>query len=156
MLAPAATIGGLSLLTLALHVRDPHEHGSWGLCPSAAMGFYCPGCGGLRAVNDLTHGDVGAALSSNIARHAAHPGGHVGLLGSVASGSWQGRPSRTTRCWSPAGRWSPAVTVAVVFAVVRNLSVGAWLAPGEPACSVGCSRSSCPATPDAIEDDRGR
>ena len=30
------------------------------------MGFYCPGCGGLRAVHDLTHGDVGAALSSNI------------------------------------------------------------------------------------------
>ena len=30
------------------------------------MGIYCPGCGGLRAVNDLTNGDVGAALSSNI------------------------------------------------------------------------------------------
>ena len=45
MLAPALTIGGLGLATLALHLRDPHAHGSWGLCPSAAIGIYCPGCG---------------------------------------------------------------------------------------------------------------
>ena len=66
MLAPAATIGGLALATLALHVRDPHSSGTWGYCPTALLGFSCPGCGGLRAVNDLTNGDVGAALSSNI------------------------------------------------------------------------------------------
>ena len=30
------------------------------------MGVYCPGCGGLRAVNDLTNGDLGAAASSNL------------------------------------------------------------------------------------------
>ena len=54
MLAPALTIGGLSLATLALHLRDPHSSGTWGYCPSALLGFSCPGCGGLRAVNDLT------------------------------------------------------------------------------------------------------
>ena len=80
MLAPAATIGALSLATLALHLRDPHEHGSWGFCPSAAIGFYCPGCGGLRAVNDLTHGDVGAALSSNILVTLMIPLVSLGLL----------------------------------------------------------------------------
>ena len=66
VLAPALTIGGLALATVALHVRDPHQHGAWGLCPSAAMGVYCPGCGGLRAVNDLTNAHVGAAASSNL------------------------------------------------------------------------------------------
>ncbi len=62
--APLVTIGGLGLATLALHLRDPHVGGSWGICPSAAMGFWCPGCGGLRAVNDLTHGEVASAASS--------------------------------------------------------------------------------------------
>ncbi len=64
---PAATFGGLAIATAALHFRDPHIDGSWGLCPSAAIfGIYCPGCGGLRAVNDLTHGDLGSAASSNL------------------------------------------------------------------------------------------
>src|SRR5688572_20271930 len=71
--APAFTTGGLAAATLALHLRDPHEQNSWGLCPSAALGFWCPGCGGLRAVNDLTHGEVGAALSSNLLLVVAMP-----------------------------------------------------------------------------------
>ena len=32
----------------------------------AITGRPCPGCGGLRAVNDLTNGDVAGALSSNL------------------------------------------------------------------------------------------
>ena len=37
MVPPAAVIGGLAAASLALHLRDPHEQGSWGLCPSAAV-----------------------------------------------------------------------------------------------------------------------
>jgi uncharacterized protein DUF2752 len=127
MVAPLATIGGLSVATLALHLRDPHSHGSWGLCPSAAMGFYCPGCGGLRAVNDLTNGHVGAALSSNILVTLLVPVG-VFLLARWALDGWQGRTrevdaARVTRVTIALG------VVAVVFAVVRNLAFGAWLAP---------------------------
>lgn len=62
VLGAAVTAG----LTVALHFRDPHQSGSWGFCPSAAMGVYCPGCGGLRAVNDLTNFDLVAAASSNL------------------------------------------------------------------------------------------
>jgi len=126
MLAPALTIGGLALATLALHVRDPHQHGSWGLCPSAALGVYCPGCGGLRAVNDLTNGDLGAAASSNLLLVALLPLA-VFLLGRWAVDRWTGRVRephpRLTRTflWSLAG-------VAVVFVVLRNLP-GSWLAP---------------------------
>ena len=51
----------------ALHVRDPHVTHSWGVCPLYAVtGVYCPGCGGLRGVNDLTNGNLGAAASSNL------------------------------------------------------------------------------------------
>jgi len=127
MLAPATTIGTLSLLTLALHVRDPHQHGSWGLCPSAALGIYCPGCGGLRAVNDLTHGDVGAALSSNILVTLMIPVAVV-LLALWAVDRWRGHTRVVA--WT---RLRPVVvslvTVMLVFAVVRNTGSGAWLAP---------------------------
>ena len=127
MLAPAATIGALSLLTLALHLRDPHQHGSWGLCPSAALGIYCPGCGGLRAVNDLTNGDVGAALSSNILVTLLIPVGVV-LLALWAVDRWRGHTRSV-----PWTRLRPIVislvTVMFVFAVVRNTGSGAWLAP---------------------------
>ena len=127
ILAPGLTIGGLALATLALHVRDPHQDGSWGLCPSAAMGVYCPGCGGLRAVNDLTNGDVGAALSSNVLVTLMIPVAMV-LLGIWAVDRWQGRSRHLS--WH---RLRPAViafvVVAVVFTVLRNTAMGAWLAP---------------------------
>src|SRR3954449_5945916 len=64
---PLLLAGGLLAASVALHVRDPHQSGSWGYCPWLILtGTYCPGCGGLRAVNDLTDGDVAAAASSNL------------------------------------------------------------------------------------------
>jgi hypothetical protein len=126
ILAPAATIGALSLATLALRLRDPHESGSWGFCPSAAMGLYCPGCGGLRAVNDLTHGQLGAAASSNLLLIVAMPV-VVFLLGRWCLDAWTGRVrDHSIRL---AG-WSTAVVLVamVAFTVARNLP-GAWLAP---------------------------
>jgi hypothetical protein len=125
---PLLTIGGLSAATLALHVRDPHERYSWGLCPSAALGLDCPGCGGLRAVNDLTHGEVGAALSSNLLVTVLVPVAAV-LLGLWAVDRWRGRgPRWEGRPWL---RPAAVVFLAVValFTVARNLAFGAWLAP---------------------------
>jgi hypothetical protein len=127
MLAPAATIGALSLATLALHVRDPHSSGTWGFCPSAAMGWYCPGCGGLRAVNDLTNGQVGAALSSNIMVTLLIPVVVAGLL-LWTSDRWRGR-SRDLDGATVTKATIAFAAVAVTFSVVRNLAFGAWLAP---------------------------
>lgn len=125
--APALTIGGLAAATVALHVRDPHEQYSWGLCPSAALGFWCPGCGGLRAVNDLTNGQVGAALSSNLLLVVAMPFAIVALA-LWAADRWRGVPS--TIPWARLKPLVPVLVVVVVaFAVVRNLAFGAWLAP---------------------------
>jgi hypothetical protein len=127
MLAPAATIGGLTAATLALHLRDPHGSGTWGYCPSALLGFSCPGCGGLRAVNDLTNGDVGAALSSNLVVTVMIPVA-VLLLALWTVDRWRGH--RRHVAWS---RLRPVVyafvTVLVVFTVLRNTGPGAWLAP---------------------------
>ncbi|MFC7497507.1 MULTISPECIES: DUF2752 domain-containing protein [unclassified Nocardioides] len=124
---PALVLGGLGLATLALHVRDPHESGSWGFCPSAALGIYCPGCGGLRAVNDLTNADLGAAASSNLLFVALLPL-LVFLLGRWALDRWTGRvrvpDARRTQVFLVG-----AGIVALAFTVLRNVAAGSWLAP---------------------------
>ncbi|WP_028654374.1 DUF2752 domain-containing protein [Nocardioides sp. J54] len=127
MVPPVAVAGGLAAATLALYLRDPHDRGSWGMCPTAAMGFSCPGCGGLRAVNDLGNLELGAAASSNLLFVLSLP-----FIAWVflrwTRGRWTGRR------WEPSDR-SLAVAgitvgvLMVVFTVVRNLPAGAWLAP---------------------------
>lgn len=137
--SPLLVAGATGTLVLALHVRDPHASGSWGVCPWLLLtGTWCPGCGSLRAVHDLTDGDVAAAASSNLLLVLALP---VVVLLWVR---W------TRRAWSgleeaPSGAVpSSAVAVsprraqvlvalfavvAVVFGVLRNLPGGSWLAP---------------------------
>lgn len=126
--APVVLAGGVLAASVLLHVRDPHQSGSWGFCPWLLLtGTYCPGCGGLRAVNDLTHGDVAAAASSNLLFVGSIPL-LVVLWGRWLTDRWRGvRRSVST---SRAVAWVVVfVAVAVTFWVVRNLSVGAWLAP---------------------------
>jgi hypothetical protein len=127
MLAPAYLVGGLGLATLALHLRDPHDAYSWGFCPSAALGASCPGCGGLRAVNDLTNLRFADAASSNLALVVAIP------LAIVAIVCWSVARWRGTTVHAPARVRIPAVVLAVVlvvgFTVLRNTAAGAWLAP---------------------------
>jgi len=123
---PLATITGLAAATLALYVRDPHASGSWGYCPISLLGFYCPGCGGLRAVNDLTHGDLAGAVSSNALLILAMPFA-VFLLARWAVDAWQGR-QRGLPTLSSWPMLSVVIGLITVFALVRNLP-GSWLAP---------------------------
>ena len=117
------------MATVALHLRDPHVSGSWGICPLAAVtGIYCPGCGGLRAVNDLTHGDLAGAAASNLLLVVLLPAA-VFLLGRWALDAWHGRRRELP---PPRVVTLQAVVLGVVllvFMVVRNLPAGAWLAP---------------------------
>jgi hypothetical protein len=90
-------------------------------------GTYCPGCGGLRAVNDLTHGDVAAAASSNLLFVASLP--VLALVwGRTTLDRWRGR----VRVVAPQVHVRLTVAVLVLagaFAVLRNTGAGAWLAP---------------------------
>ncbi len=124
---PLALAGVAGLGALALHLRDPHESGSWGLCPFYAMtGAWCPGCGSLRAINDLTHGDLIAAVSSNLVLVVALP---------VLAWLWLGwlRNAWAGRRRVPTGLSTPTVWLLLapilVFSVARNLPFGSWLAP---------------------------
>ena len=131
--APLITGGLVGGLTIALHFRDPHGSGSWGFCPFYAMtGLYCPGCGGLRAVNDLTNGDLAGAVSSNLVFVALIPV-LVLLWVRWTRRAWAGAPDGTAtreRVGVRVGVWTTLlVVVLVVFAVLRNLPMGSWLAP---------------------------
>jgi hypothetical protein len=126
MAAPVATIGTIGALTVALHVRDPHSGGSWGFCPSAAMGFYCPGCGGLRAVNDLSNLQLADAASSNLAFVVALPFILAGLAVWTVD-RWRGHQRRVPMAVVTRVTLTGLALVAV-FTVLRNLS-GSWLAP---------------------------
>jgi hypothetical protein len=127
-LAGPLVVGGLAALgTVALHLRDPHTAGSWGFCPVALLGFACPGCGSLRAVNDLTQLDLAAALSSNLLLVLALPVG-LALWGRRLVALWRGGAA-TTPLAVPRAAWVALGVVVVVFTVARNLPFGAWLAP---------------------------
>lgn len=121
--AAAVGIAGAAVL----YLRDPHLPGAYGFCPfHAVTGWWCTGCGGLRAVHDLTHGDVPAALSSNafaVVMVVAAVAGWVGW----ARRRWRGAGVRPPMWWRPA---AIAVLVALaVFTVLRNTEWGAVLAP---------------------------
>lgn len=118
--------GGLAVATLALSARDPHRTHSWGVCPLyAATGILCPGCGGLRAINDITRGHLTEALHSNLLVT-------LGYAISVAAVSWmlvqrwRGKPtSAASRPWVG---WA-ALVAALCFMALRNTPYGAALAP---------------------------
>jgi hypothetical protein len=140
--APLLAAGLVGGLTSVLSLRDPNVPGSWGGCPWLALtGHYCPGCGALRAVNDLTHLDVAGAASSNLLLVLAAPVLVVTWL-LWSRRAWRGLAIRApevgprsasrrgqTMFWPTTVLVGLAVAATVAFTVLRNLPAGSWLAP---------------------------
>ena len=109
---------------------DPGRPGHYPGCPFLALtGHYCPGCGTLRAIHALAHGQISEAFGYNALTMALLP-----VLACLwlrwlltALGRWPGRPSRPAAA-HPAWTWGFAVLVGV-FWLVRNLPFGHMLAP---------------------------
>lgn len=126
--APLVVAVAVLGVSLVLHLRDPHRAGSYLFCPWLVLtGTYCPGCGGLRAVNDLTHADVAAAASSNLL--------FVGMVPLLVAGwarwladRWRGMP-REVSSRGVVVLASAFGALALAFWVLRNLPGTAWLAP---------------------------
>lgn len=127
MLAPLGVAAAAAAVVAFVAVVDPNEPGHYPTCPFLWLtGLYCPGCGTLRAIHALAHGDPLAALGLNPLAVAVTP-----LLlfwwGRWTLRSWQGRPVRT-KLAHPVYIWAFLVLV-IVYWIVRNLPFGEFLAP---------------------------
>ncbi len=60
-------VGLLALASAAmLYAFDPREPGNYPVCPFLGLtGYHCPGCGTLRALHQLLHGNIFSALGYN-------------------------------------------------------------------------------------------
>lgn len=122
--------GGLSAAAIALAVLvyffNPATHQFYPVCQFHRLtGLNCPGCGMTRAVYALLHGEFLAALRDN----ALLVG--VGCLAGVRAG-WL--VLAKIRGW-PTGKIFPEkwlwllLTTTLLFGLLRNLPVFAFLAP---------------------------
>ncbi|CAM5626209.1 DUF2752 domain-containing protein [Kitasatospora aureofaciens] len=124
---PLAALAAVAVPAGYVAVVDPNAPGHYPDCPFlTATGWWCPGCGGLRCVHALAHGDLTGALHDNAVAVLL-----FGVLGVLwLRWSWAaltlGPPVRVS---VGARRWALIGLLVLVFEVVRNLSIGAGLAP---------------------------
>lgn len=124
LVAPASAAAAAVAAGVVLYVRDPHTS-HYLPCPfHAVTGLWCPGCGGTRAAGDLVRGDVASAMSSNVLAVVVLAGGLV-VWGLWVRARYSARPMPRPRRWMVAA----GVAVMVAFTVLRNVDIGAVLAP---------------------------
>lgn len=117
----AAIFGGLAVL----YLFNPVEHAFYPACLFYKLThLHCPGCGGLRALHQLTHGHIAAAFYSNPL-----------LITSIPWLAWLGISKLRNRSANvlmiqPTAAWIILVIV-MLFGVLRNLPFAAfaWMSP---------------------------
>lgn len=105
----AVLVGSLAYIGFG----DPHRPNFlFPACPfRAATGWFCPGCGGLRMVHDVLHGDFSAAVVDNA----------VALIGLPLLLAWILVRRRSGRPWMTPISATVIVIIAVAWTVIRNL-----------------------------------
>ena len=123
---PAAVATAAAAVVGLIAAVDPNEPGHYPACPFLRLtGLHCPGCGSLRGIHALAHGDVLDAVGLNVLMVATVP---------VLAFLWL-RWMRRCRTGAPRPQPVPAfvlwsfAALVVAFAVVRNLPFGSALAP---------------------------
>ena len=125
-----AAMFAAALAVVLLCVFDPATSGVFPPCPLRYLtGWYCPGCGSLRAIHQLLHGNLQAAWAMNPLTVVLLPFLTYGLASHVLRAiRGQGLP----RLFLPAP-WIRALCVVILlFGIARNLPMHPLdlLAPG--------------------------
>jgi uncharacterized protein DUF2752 len=126
----AAMLAVCAAGVVMLRVFDPATSGIFPPCPVHYLtGWYCPGCGSLRAVHQLLHGNLRAAWALNPLTVVLLPFLTYGLVSfALFEIRGQGLPQPFLR----AG-WIRALCGAIIlFGIARNLPLHPFelLAPG--------------------------
>lgn len=125
-----AMLAALAVAAGGLCVFDPATSGIFPPCPLRYLtGWYCPGCGSLRAIHQLLHGNLRAAWAMNPLTVVLLPFLSYGLISSLLF-EFRGRglPEPFLRA-----AWIRALCAAIIlFGIVRNLPMHPFdlLAPG--------------------------
>lgn len=126
LLGPAVVVAGAAAAGVAIWTGDPRTPGGpLPTCPTKAfLGVICPGCGSLRAVDSLLHGDLLGALGFN----ALGVVGLALLLWSFVAYCTRLWTGRRIPLWSNSRHAATVLLVAVtVWFVARNLPVEPFL-----------------------------
>lgn len=126
----AAMCAGAAVALVMLRLFDPATSGVFPPCPVRYFtGWYCPGCGSLRAVHQLLHGNLRAAWAMNPLTVILSPFLSYGLASHVM---YEIRGRGLPQPFLPAA-WIRALGAAIIlFGIVRNLPLHPFnlLAPG--------------------------
>ena len=124
--SPLLVGAGAIAVCAGLVLRDPNQPGSWGLCPVLwTTGYYCPGCGMLRATHAALTGDVGRIASYNPLWFVAVPA-LVALWVLSMRNAFSAEERRVT---VPTWAYVAVAVVLTVFGVIRNLPGMEFLRP---------------------------
>jgi hypothetical protein len=109
-----------------LYFFDPSTHAFYPVCPLHQLtGLSCPGCGTLRALHQLAHGNFAAAWGFNPFTVALLPVGiWLGLREAIGITTGRRLPGIVTR---PAFGWAVLVAM-ILFGVLRNVPMSRLLA----------------------------
>lgn len=111
-----AILLGLSAVLVAVYFFDPATESFFPPCPTNKItNLYCPGCGTLRALHALVHGDIGEAVSQNVLTVIFLPLIPVMMF----------FPSLFRSAWIAYAIFA----LFVIFAVLRNMEQFSFLAP---------------------------
>ena len=125
--APLVVAASTTLMCAAIWAGDPTTpNGPLPVCPTKALlGIDCPGCGSLRMVYSLMHGNLFAAARFNALGLAAV----VLLVWAYCSWTYGRLVGRRIRSWQHR-RWAAIVALSLVLAwfVVRNIPVAPFSA----------------------------
>ena len=122
----------LVVATAYIGVVDPNSPGHYPVCPLKALtGLDCPGCGGMRAVHSLVHGDLLGALDHNLLAVVMFlPAIAFGWFfwmrrewsePTVASASTGATPEVAVDAERRRKLWLAAFIVIAIFTVIRNI-----------------------------------
>jgi len=121
------TTAALLAMALVFFFFDPAQGGLYPRCQFHRLtGLNCPGCGSLRALHHLTHGEIGAAFRCNPLLIGLLP-----LLTFVGVRCLQhGSKAFDTVLFRPVAVWT-LLAITVAFGVLRNLPgpAFAWMSP---------------------------